>query len=81
MRKVIVKHIFQNEISHDWDNLGVFFEERGIVLQVDENGLVELFEAKMMEGSENVVLVEEGADDLSEMNPEFVVNLIIGGTK
>jgi hypothetical protein len=81
MKKVIVKHIFQNEISHDWDNAGVFFEERGIVIQVDENGLVELFEATMMEGTDNVVLVEEGAQDLSEMNPEFVVNLIIGGTK
>jgi hypothetical protein len=81
MRRVTVKHIFKNEISHDWPNIGVFFEERGIVLQVDENGLVELFEAKMMEGSDNVVLVEEGAKDLSEMNPEFVVNLIIGGTK
>jgi hypothetical protein len=79
MIRVTVKHIFQNEISHDWSNIGVFFEERGIVLQVDENGLVELFEAKFMEGSDNVVLVEEGAQDLSEMNPEFVVNLIIGG--
>jgi hypothetical protein len=81
MKKVTVKHIFQNEISHDWPNLGVFFEERGIVIQVDENGLVEIFEAEMMEGSDNVVLVEEGAKDLSEMNPELVVNLIIGGTK
>jgi hypothetical protein len=81
MRRVTVKHIFQDEISHDWPNLGVFFEERGIVLQVDENGLVELYEAEMMEGSDNVVLVEEGAKDLSEMNPELVVTIIIGGTK
>jgi hypothetical protein len=81
MKKVTVKHVFQNEISHDWPNVGVFFEERGIVLQVDENGLIEIFEAKMMEGSDNVVLVEEGAEDLSEMDPDFVVNLILGGTK
>jgi hypothetical protein len=81
MKRVTVKHIFQNEIGHDWPNVGVFFEERGVVMQVDENGLVELFEAKMMEGSDNVVLVEEGAKDLSEMNPELVVNLILGGTK
>ncbi|MEH6992620.1 hypothetical protein V7075_07880 [Neobacillus drentensis] len=81
MRRVTVKHMFQNEISHDWPNIGVFFEERGIVLQVDENGLIEIFEAKMMEGSDNVVLVEEGAEDLSEMDPDFVVNLILGGTK
>jgi hypothetical protein len=80
-RKVTVKHIFQDEIVHDWPNLGVFFEERGIVLQVDENGLVELFEAKMMDESDNVVLVEYGAKDLSEMNPQLVVNLIAGGTK
>jgi hypothetical protein len=77
MRRVVVKHIFNNEISHDWPNIGVFFEERGIVLQVDENGLVEIFEA--MEGSDNVVLVEEGAKDLSEMNPEFVSELILSG--
>jgi hypothetical protein len=80
MRRVTVKHIFQDEIVHDWPNLGVFFEERGIVIQVDENGLVELFEAKMMDGSDNVVLVEYGAKDLSEMNPELVVNLITSGT-
>jgi hypothetical protein len=79
MKRVTVKHIFKNEICHEWPNIGVFFEERGIVLQVDENGLIEIFEAKMMEGSDNVVLVEEGAKDLSEMNPELVVNLIIGG--
>jgi hypothetical protein len=79
MIRVTVKHIFKNEICNEWPNIGVFFEERGIVLQVDENGLIEIFEAKMMEGSDNVVLVEEGAKDLSEMNPEFVVNLIIGG--
>jgi len=48
-------------------------------MQVDENGLIEIHEAKVMEGSDNVVVVEEGAKDLSEMNPEFVVNLILGG--
>jgi hypothetical protein len=81
MRQVTVKHFFQGEISHDWPNLGVFFDERGIVMQVDENGLIKIYEAKVMEGSENVVLVEEGAEDLSDMNPEFVVNLITGGKK
>jgi hypothetical protein len=81
MRKVTVYRFFQGEISYDWPNLGVFFDERGIVMQVDENGLIEIFEAKAMEGSEDVVLVEAGADDLSEMNPELVVNLILGGTK
>jgi hypothetical protein len=81
MKRVTVIHIFQNEISHDWTNSGVFFEERGIVIQVDENGLVEIFEAKMMDGSDDVVLVEEGAKDLSADNPEFVISLIIGGAK
>ncbi|NYE07304.1 hypothetical protein F4694_004089 [Bacillus niacini] len=81
MRRVTVKHYFKNEIDHEWPNIGVFFEERGIVIQVDEYGLVELFEAKMMEGSDDVVLVKEGAEDLSSDNPEFVVNLIIGEAK
>ena len=79
MRQVTVYHFFQEEVDQEWPNLGVFFDERGIVMQVDENGLIEIHEAKVMEGSDNVVVVEEGAKDLSEMNPEFVVNLILGG--
>jgi hypothetical protein len=58
----------------------VFYEDCGIVISCDENGLVEVYNATPVKGSD-VVLVKEGLKDLSANNPEFVINLILGGKK
>jgi hypothetical protein len=76
-RKVTVKHTFQNEVSEDFSDIGVFYDDCGIVISCDENGLVEVYKATPIEGS-NVVLVNEDAKDLSSDNPELVIGLIAG---
>ncbi|MEH7119070.1 hypothetical protein V7128_16890 [Neobacillus vireti] len=76
-RKVTVKHIFQNEVDHDFSDIGVFYDDCGIVVSCDQFGLVEVYKATPVEGS-NVVLVDEGAKDLSSDNPELVIGLIAG---
>ena len=79
MIKVIVKHYWQGEVDHEFHDLGVYYEEHGIVLQVDENGLIEFYYAKPLEGHEDTVVVIEGAEDLSHENPQFIINLLTSG--
>jgi hypothetical protein len=74
-RKVTVKHMFQNEIDSEFSDIGVFYDDCGIVISCDENGLVEVYKATPIEGSD-VVLVNEGAKDLTADNPELVIGLI-----
>jgi hypothetical protein len=74
-RKVIVKYIFQNKIVDDYSDIGVFYDDCEIVISCDQNGLVQVYKATPMEGS-SVVLVDEGAKDLSSDNPKLVIDLI-----
>jgi hypothetical protein len=80
MRKVIVKHIFKNEIVDDYSDIGVFYEDRGIVISCDPFGLIEVFNATPVENSD-IVLVEENANCLATDNPVFPIELILGGNK
>ncbi|WP_071460757.1 hypothetical protein [Bacillus massilinigeriensis] len=79
MKRVTVYRKYDGEIDWEFAELGVLYEDRGIVLQCDNNGLIAFFEAKPLDGHENAVIVEEGAEDLSQDNPGFVIDLIMGG--
>lgn len=76
-RKVIVNYIFQNEIVEDYSDIGVFYEDCGIVIACDQNGLVEAYKATPIKGS-NVVLVNNGAKNLASDSPELMIGLIAG---
>jgi hypothetical protein len=79
MRQVVVKHYWQGEVDHEFHDLGVYFEEQGVVMQVDENGLVEFYYAKPLEGHEDAVVIEQGLNDLGTDNPQFIIDLILSG--
>jgi hypothetical protein len=57
--------------------LACFFDACGIVISCDENGLVEVYKATPLDGT-NVVIVNEDAEDLASDNPELVIGLIAG---
>ena len=78
IREVTVNYIWQGEICTDFPDRGVFYENTGMVIRVDPYGEVAVYDAKPVEGT-NVVVVEEGADDLLSDNPDLFIGLVMSG--
>lgn len=78
MKKVTVKRMFNGEVDNEFSDAGVYYEDRGVVISVDQFGLIEVFNAKPVEG-EDVVIIEQDAECLTNDNPKFVIDLILNG--
>jgi hypothetical protein len=76
-RKVTVRYTtLQGKIDYEFADMGVYYDDCGIVISCDENGLVEVFSAVPISDTE--VLIKDGIRDLSSDNPELVIGLIAG---
>jgi hypothetical protein len=78
MKQVTVKRMFNGEVDNEFSDAGVFYPNQGVVISVDQFGLIEVFNAKPVEG-EDVVILEQDAECLANDNPQFVIDLIMNG--
>lgn len=79
MRRVTVKRMWQGNISEEFPEQGVFFEDKGIVINVDPYGAIDVYRATPIYGTD-VVVVAQHAERLNDDNTEdFVIDLILSG--
>ncbi len=80
MRKVTVEQYFKGEVDGEFPNVGVLYEEKGIVIVVDPYGLIEIYTAhKHPIKGEGYVVIDPQEENLNSDNPEYVINLILSG--
>ncbi|PGS55106.1 hypothetical protein [Bacillus sp. AFS041924] len=80
MRKVTVEHLFQGGVDGEFPDVGVLYEEQGIVLVVDPYGLIEIYTAHQHPTKgEGYVAIDPQEENLNSDNPEYVVDLILSG--
>lgn len=86
MNRVIVEFIhedFYSPIPSDqMTEIGILFDN-GQVLVADALGSVAIHNCIPKEGKDNWVIVDQKNDgkDFCEENPEYIINLILGGNK
>ena len=78
MREVIVMNIVDGNIEYEYPDIGIYYDDREMVVVCDKEGLIEVFNAKPVENSD-IVLVEEWAPRLNENNPTLVIELLLIG--
>lgn len=81
MRRVVVKSMWRGEVQHQFPEQGVFFDDKGLVINVDPYGAIDIYRATPIKGTD-VVIVAENAERLNDDNTEdLVIDLILGGAK
>jgi len=78
MKQVLVKQVYNGVIDNEWPEMGVYFEDKNVVIICDPYGSVDVRSCKPVEG-EDVVLVSPYGESLLTDNPEFFIGLVMGG--
>lgn len=79
MRRVIVKRMWQGEISEEFPEQGVYFDDKGVVINVDPYGAIDVYRATPIYGTDEVVIAQHAERLNADNTEDFVINLIMGG--
>ncbi|WP_088072390.1 hypothetical protein [Gottfriedia luciferensis] len=81
MRRVTVEHYVQGEVSNEYPDMGVLYENDTVIV-VDPYGLIEIYTAHPHPTKgDDFVVIDPHEENLNGENQEFVVNLILNGGK